>query len=234
MLPFQYTTHTIETSFIFQMSFYTLKNIMMATFITIIKQSTMTSKLPRLSYLSHQSRSKTRAMRPTIRTTNDNNDSFTSSTTTNSTTTSTIVSNNVDDDINNKQTNKKSHKISFGTVQVRQYNIMIGDNPSTRHGPSITYDWEYEEHESIPIDRYEHLRQSQRRTNEEDLFIPTNIRELILKNCGYTEDELEMVQKDIDVIRKQRNQTMKEEIRKIRREKMRKELLSKRRHTSST
>ena len=210
----------------------------MATFIAIIKQTTMTSKLSRLSSLAHQSQSTTRTTRATIKSTNDNNDSFQSSTTTNSTSTSTIISNNVDDDINNNinnnQKNKKSHKISFGTVQVRQYNIMIGDNPSTRHGPSITYDWEYEEHESIPIDRYEHLRQSQRRTNEEDLFIPSNVRELILKRCGYTEDELEMVQKDVDVIRKQRNQTMKEEIRKIRREKMRKELILKKRHTSSS
>ncbi len=191
---------------------------MATSFIALIKQTIMTSKLPRLSSLAHQS--------TTTKTKNDNNDLFTSSTIITATSTSTSTS---------TSTQKKNQRIivSFSTVQVRQYNIMIGDNPSTRHGPSITYDWEYKEHKSIPIDQYEHIRQPQRRNNEEELFIPPNIREAILKKIGYTNDELEiMVQKDVDVIRKQRKKTMKEEIRKIRREKIRsKELLSKKRHS---
>eukprot|EP00581_Thalassiosira_minuscula_P001756 CAMPEP_0183742214 /NCGR_PEP_ID=MMETSP0737-20130205/64204_1 /TAXON_ID=385413 /ORGANISM="Thalassiosira miniscula, Strain CCMP1093" /LENGTH=194 /DNA_ID=CAMNT_0025977765 /DNA_START=120 /DNA_END=703 /DNA_ORIENTATION=- len=49
----------------------------------------------------------------------------------------------------------RKRKISFGTVSVRDYGIILGDHPCCSYGPPITIDWDYHQHEALDVDVYE-------------------------------------------------------------------------------
>lgn len=52
--------------------------------------------------------------------------------------------------------------VSFSRLNVRQYERVLGDNPSCSSGPSVSIGWKYKDDISMDIDTYE-LRRSQRR-----------------------------------------------------------------------
>lgn len=96
--------------------------------------------------------------------------------------------------------------ISFGNVQIRQYDVIIGDNPSTKKGPSIDIDWKYQQNHEIPIDTYESKREGVRRTVSK-LFIAPKERMHRLNKWGYTNSEILTVQKEASAMRERWNKS---------------------------
>jgi hypothetical protein len=45
--------------------------------------------------------------------------------------------------------------VSFGLIQVREYNRVVGDNPTVRVGPPMSIGWEFVQKKSVPVDDYE-------------------------------------------------------------------------------
>lgn len=112
--------------------------------------------------------------------------------------------------------------ITFGPVQIRHYDLTIGDNPSTREGPSISFDWTYKQRKDLSIDTFEEARQNNRRSHQQergDLFLSPDVRKKILRNWGHSKKDLRLAEKEVGVVRKQRKQTMEHEMNKIRKEK---------------
>ena len=65
--------------------------------------------------------------------------------------------------------NKKKEEVRFVSVELREYPIILGDNPSCTAGPpiAIALDWDYDTLTSCTIDEYESMRlQSGKRTRQ--------------------------------------------------------------------
>ena len=109
---------------------------------------------------------------------------------------------------NNDKKNKKT--VSFDTVVVREYPVVLSDNPGggSRYGPSVELGWEYRLasevqslqstkahrlcHGWLSVDEYETIRPSQRRRTLKSLFLFGNQREYRLKkNYPYTDDDIQ-------------------------------------------
>ena len=104
---------------------------------------------------------------------------------------------------------KKTSRIQWGNIQIREYNRIVGDNPETIVGPPLTLDWQYNEHELITIDEYEETRP--KRKVFWRLRLSSITRKNMLKNVfGIPESEIAAAEREVQVIRRQRQSTNKQ------------------------
>ena len=97
--------------------------------------------------------------------------------------------------------------ISFGSVSVREYNQIIGDHPEVRVGPPISLGWEYTQRVALSLDEYEETRPPKKVI----LRLSSITRKNLLHNVfGYTEEEIRSAEKEVQKIRKKRDQTLKQ------------------------
>ena len=91
---------------------------------------------------------------------------------------------------NNSECSDKG--VCFGTVEVRKYPITIGNNPSVSRGVPHTIEWDHlkDETETHHIDEYERYRPTDERKHGDDLILDGITRAKMLKNLGYTKEEL--------------------------------------------
>ena len=103
---------------------------------------------------------------------------------------------------------KKNHlHVKFNSIQIRNYDITLGDNPSCKYGPPIALDWSYIEMEPISIDSYEEKRRNPPRKKRQMLMQSRNRANLLKISAGVTDDELASVMDELRKIQKQRNMT---------------------------
>merc|ERR1712038_876789 len=127
------------------------------------------------------------------------------------------------------------HNVSFQTVQIRTYNITIGDNPSCIRGPALALTWDYQECAPIPVDLFEIYRSSPppsqnqqqnqqqnhesqdsnyyynpRRLHRSQFHMKSKERIYILLSIGITEEEIIQVEEEMNVIRKERFMAMEQ------------------------
>ena len=91
------------------------------------------------------------------------------------------------------KTEKSKRKIHFGEINVRDYGMTLGDNPSVSYGPPVTLDWDYEEYNAVAVDEYEFHRPPRRCLREMGLNYYQ--RKHILNLAGHTEEEFKEVKK---------------------------------------
>ena len=65
--------------------------------------------------------------------------------------------------------------VSFSTLEIREYAVVLGSNPSTTHGPPLEIDWNAQSCEVFDLDYYESLRG--RRREKRELAMPSFVRE---------------------------------------------------------
>jgi hypothetical protein len=58
--------------------------------------------------------------------------------------------------------------VSFGLIHVREYDRVVGDNPSVKFGPPISIGWDFVQKQALPIDVYESTKLPRK---EEDLHM---------------------------------------------------------------
>jgi hypothetical protein len=68
-------------------------------------------------------------------------------------------------------------RVEFAFLEVREYPIVIGDNPSVKEGPPITIDWAHDPSTQFVLDvnTFEHMRGTRRISSQ--LVLPKEIRE---------------------------------------------------------
>jgi hypothetical protein len=100
----------------------------------------------------------------------------------------------------------EDRRVSFGAIQVREYERMVGDHPDTRIGVPLTIGWGYVEHDTISIDKYESERSS-----KGNLRMSSITRKNILHNVfGIPEEELRSAEKEVQKIKKARQRSNKQ------------------------
>mmetsp|Transcript_5653 Transcript_5653/g.6939 ORF Transcript_5653/g.6939 Transcript_5653/m.6939 type:complete len:178 (+) Transcript_5653:66-599(+) len=100
-----------------------------------------------------------------------------------------------------------SRSVQFDKVEIREYSITLGDNPSCSSGPPISLGWNYsDEEQSIPLEQYEQYRDGTRRVYHE-MKVPSSLRHHILKEWNIPTREIITAQCECQVVQQQRNRT---------------------------
>lgn len=97
--------------------------------------------------------------------------------------------------------------VTFQHVEVREYDRVLGDNPSCRSGVPISLDWNYSEKSQVSIKDYEDERDKRpsyaRRLGK--LPIHKVKRESILKDWAYTDDEIDAAKEQMKKVRRSKS-----------------------------
>jgi hypothetical protein len=105
----------------------------------------------------------------------------------------------VTDDTNNKRA------VSFGLIQIREYNRVVGDNPNVRVGPPMSIGWGFVEKQSLQIDVYE--RTKHRRKSP--LLMDSITRKSMLRNVyDVPAEDIRAAEQQVQKIQRQRLQTV--------------------------
>ena len=145
--------------------------------------------------------------------TTDTNTTISRSTTASAATTSTSTSSTT------------SPSVKFDAVEIREYKVTAGDNPSCTDGPPISLDWEYApKPRHVSLDLYEQFRYGRRRSMFQ-LKIPLHIRLQMLQHWGVPTSEIMMAQTQRQILSKQRAATSEKQIKREMRKEMRKAIL---------
>ena len=107
----------------------------------------------------------------------------------------------------------QTKKVKFNTVEIREYDIILSNNPACEYGPSIEIGWEYTDintaDDAIRVSQYEKDRFGKRRHEKHGrpskLYLSQVRRESILKKAGYTEKEVNAAIRDKRKARLQRS-----------------------------
>ena len=86
-------------------------------------------------------------------------------------------------------------KVHFGSVLVRDYDIILGDHPCCSYGPPITIDWDYLEYEALEVDVYEFHHPPRR--NLREMGLNYYQRKHLLSQAGYTEVDFKKTKKEV-------------------------------------
>lgn len=97
--------------------------------------------------------------------------------------------------------------VSFSTIDIHEHGVILGDNPGgTSGGPPLAVDWEAVAHFSLPIDDYEANRMAPRRSLEA-LLLPEKTRVNLLKDWGYSDQDIRQLSRPVYIDRARRQAT---------------------------
>jgi hypothetical protein len=92
--------------------------------------------------------------------------------------------------------------VGFRNIEIREYEIDIGDNPSVGDGPPLSLGWKYEKEKIIDLVEFETLKGPSRPRNE--MRVPRNQREWLIRASGVTDEEIENSIRDVNITKKSR------------------------------
>uniref|UniRef100_A0A7S1B2H3 Uncharacterized protein n=1 Tax=Corethron hystrix TaxID=216773 RepID=A0A7S1B2H3_9STRA len=95
--------------------------------------------------------------------------------------------------------------VSFHTLEIREYERELGDNPSCSRGPSVAIGWRYAEPQTISVDEYEDNRLPRRESFQ--MVIPQPVREKMLLDSGHSRTEIQKAVKKTNITKGQRRKT---------------------------
>lgn len=111
------------------------------------------------------------------------------------------------DETESKEVGAQIRAVSFGSVIIREYSRVLSDHPDVKVGPPIGLGWDFLQHGALPLDEYEQNRPERRKI----LRLSSITRKNLLVNVfGYSEEEVRAAEKEIQIIRKLREQSSKQ------------------------
>jgi hypothetical protein len=96
-------------------------------------------------------------------------------------------------------------KVSFSTLQIREYPICVGDNPAVTMGVPITIDWIHDSEVVCTVEEYEEVRPISRSMLE--LRMPNRCRVNLLRRLGFSRLEILEGTKQANITRYRRKRT---------------------------
>lgn len=98
-------------------------------------------------------------------------------------------------------------QVSFQNVEIREYNVTVGDNPSCTKGVPISIGWKYNEH-NVALDDYETARPSEDRRTQRQMFLPSKERDSMLREAGVARSSMAKAIRETSRIKSKRAQTV--------------------------
>eukprot|EP00529_Nitzschia_sp_RCC80_P026573 CAMPEP_0113494544 /NCGR_PEP_ID=MMETSP0014_2-20120614/29159_1 /TAXON_ID=2857 /ORGANISM="Nitzschia sp." /LENGTH=279 /DNA_ID=CAMNT_0000388435 /DNA_START=54 /DNA_END=893 /DNA_ORIENTATION=+ /assembly_acc=CAM_ASM_000159 len=98
-------------------------------------------------------------------------------------------------------------KVRFSTVEIREHNMTMGDNPSVSSGIPVTIEWNHANEFVCDLDVYEKLRPERR--GRYDLVLPRSHRTaLCYQSAGYSRSEILKQVKVVSVTKNERRRSI--------------------------
>jgi len=110
--------------------------------------------------------------------------------------------------LSDKITTKCPRMVRFSTVEVREYAMILGDNPAVSRGPPLTLDWTPLSRAFFDVERHIVMNPEPRRKIGE-MVMPSVLREMLLKKSGYSTSEMFASTKQTNIVRAQRLATVR-------------------------
>mmetsp|Transcript_15187 Transcript_15187/g.30292 ORF Transcript_15187/g.30292 Transcript_15187/m.30292 type:complete len:384 (+) Transcript_15187:176-1327(+) len=104
--------------------------------------------------------------------------------------------------------------VSFGTLQILEFPLILGDNPSCRYGPPTTLAQEHTEEIVLDVEEHEMTKRGNisKRYGGGSLYLPSHTRESLLRmEYGTSEKEIRKVRKEIRSIQRSREWTIRDQ-----------------------
>lgn len=95
---------------------------------------------------------------------------------------------------------RERYPVRFKTIEVREYERIVGDNPSCSKGPPISIGWEYTLRPHYPINDYEHLVRGPRRTKKEFHLSADRRTHLLVNEWNCSEDDIRKARREATYI----------------------------------
>lgn len=104
------------------------------------------------------------------------------------------------------QRSESKKMVQFGTIEIRSYDLCIGDNPSVSYGTPVSLDWTYETVCSgdISVDVYESRKPRQRRNLRQMMMNSYHRRHVLLLHWNATEADCVAAERAVNRLRNQR------------------------------
>ena len=102
--------------------------------------------------------------------------------------------------------------VRFSDITIREYPMILGDNPSVSCGPPVTIDWQHSSEAHLPLDKYMHSLPFFPRERCQ-MVMPAFLREDIVSNSGYQYSDIINTMYEIDLIKTQRFIALKSGVR---------------------
>ena len=100
--------------------------------------------------------------------------------------------------------------VAFKRVQVREYPICLGENPSVEEGPPIAMDWMYHPWPDMTLEEWESLKIT--RPCKKSLCLSPNVRIKRLKKAGYKLNDIMQAANEAQSIRESRLESSMEDL----------------------
>lgn len=112
------------------------------------------------------------------------------------------------------RSNSKRAALCFGTVQVYEFPIVVGDNPEVSKGCPVTIDWEPKTTSEVEVNKYEYHKARRRSNNnareKDELKLTEDERLQLLLDAGFSSAEIAKGTTQADTIKKLRAETNKQ------------------------
>jgi len=102
-----------------------------------------------------------------------------------------------------------SSTVSFDKITLRNYDVIVTDNPSTTAGPPIGLGWSYDQtHETCDVDAYENFRAPPR--SKREFLLPSSERWEILRLTGrYSNNDLKKASDEVKERQAQKRRSLR-------------------------
>mmetsp|Transcript_8701 Transcript_8701/g.12307 ORF Transcript_8701/g.12307 Transcript_8701/m.12307 type:complete len:162 (-) Transcript_8701:176-661(-) len=98
------------------------------------------------------------------------------------------------------------HRVLFDAVEIREYPIVLGNNPSSTIGPSIEIGWEYTDLE--PQDVEDHANRKTIKRDVRALYVAPVVREsILLRSEQYSHQDIDEAVREKNKVRQQRERS---------------------------
>jgi len=90
------------------------------------------------------------------------------------------------------ETLKRRHSVSFSKLEIREYNVIIGDSPSCSTGLPLSLGWEHTNTRALCVNVFENTRPMRRYGQKELILNPAERKRLLRDVGGYSNFTLKL------------------------------------------
>lgn len=99
-----------------------------------------------------------------------------------------------------KEERRPRYSVEFDKIEIREYERVVGDNPSCSKGPPVSIGWAYMEATKYAVNDYENLIKPPRRSKKEFHLAPDTRTQLLTKEWECSQEDIQKARREATYI----------------------------------